>query len=823
MIKNKNIKSIKWFFLVLGISWMLFLNPLQITAQNNTSNLEKVNQNKEDTQTVSNQQLRSSIGLYENRKSPAEIAEDLKISELERKIFGYKIFHNKNVKFEPNLNMATPKGYIVGPKDELALQVFGVAQSKYNVTVSNEGKISIPDIGVFQIGGLTIEAVKSMLTQKMALRYSGMQGNSPNTFLQVALSNIRTIKVNMVGEISVPGTYSLPSYVNVFNALFAAGGPTIKGSFRAVQVYRNNIQVAEIDLYDFIVNGKISQNIRLEDNDVILVRPSSNTIVVNGEFRMPGIFEMKPKETLKDLLKYVGGFAENAYKELVTIQRKGITEKQILDIKASQFSSVSLFDGDVVSANPILDKISNRVIISGAILRPGQYEWVKGMRIKDLVQKAGGFKGEAFLKNVILFRTKNDFTQEVISLDLTKISPTDTINNILLQEEDALSVKSIIDLREEYYVQISGEINSAGAYSYIDNMSAYDLILLAEGPKFSTFGTYIEIARRNINEPGKVVEIISMNSKTSLLNSDSLKQFYLKPFDHLFIRKSPGFQKPIQVTIAGEVLHPGEYLADKKEMRISDLVNRSGGFTNYAYLSGATLLRRTKSFVTMLASEKENQNFISIKQNINKDNLIANLETNKLLNKRLDTKITQNNSSLEEELKVVSNEKTKALIVNDNVKDGEKNVGIKEPEKPQELVAIEMNKILSMPGSPDDLILKDGDVLNIPELLQTVSIKGGVLFPVSVKFENNLSLVDYVNRAGGYIRTADRKKAYIVQANGKVEVVKNFLFIKKYPKVLAGAEVFIPVDDTERKSFSFERVTSILTTSLTLIFLLRTL
>lgn len=820
MKKNKNIK---WFFLVLGISWMLFLNPFKIAAQNNTSNLEKSIQNKEDSQSVSNQQLRSSISLNENKKSDEQMAEDLKISELERKIFGYKIFHNKSVKFEPNLNMATPKGYVVGPKDELALQVFGVAQSKYTVVVSNEGKISIPDIGVFQIGGLTIEAVKSILTQKMSLRYSGMQGNSPNTFLQVSLSNIRTIKVNMVGEISVPGTYSLPSYVNVFNALFAAGGPTIKGSFRAVQVYRNNILVAEIDLYDFIVNGKISQNIRLEDNDVVLVRPSSSTIVVNGEFRMPGIFEMKPKETLKDLMRYAGGFAENAYKELVTIQRKGITEKQIFDITASQFSSATLFDGDIVSASPILDKISNRVIVSGAISRPGQYQWIKGMRVKDLVQKAGGFKGEAYLKNVILFRTKNDFLQEVINLDLTKINSTDTVNNILLQEEDALSIKSMIDLREEYYVQISGEIKSAGTYSYIDNMSVYDLILLAEGPKFSTFGTYIEIARRNLNESGKLVEIHSIKSKTSLLNSDSLKQFYLKPFDHVFIRKSTGFQKPIQVTISGEVLHPGDYVVDKKEMRISDLVNRSGGVTNYAYLYGATLLRRTKSFVIPLESEKETQNLISIKQNVNKDTLIAKLETNKILNKRLDSKITQNNSSIEEELKISSNEKTKSLIVDGNIKGGKKDLGEKEIEKPQELVAIELSKILSKPGSTDDLILKDGDVLNIPELLQTVSVKGGVLFPVSVKFENNLNFEEYINRAGGYIRTADRKKAYVVQANGKVEVVKRFLFIKKYPKIYPGAEVFIPINDIEKPSFSFERAASILTTSLTLVFLLRTL
>ena len=817
VINIKLLKLRNYFYQILGILFLFFITPSHSNAQIK----KEINQKSlTDTQYLANQKLKNERKLA---YADSILEEEDKKTEYAKKFFGYKIFNSKNVNFEPNLNMATPKSYVVGPNDELVLQVFGDAQKKYEVIVSNEGQITIPDIGISQIGGLTIEAVQSLLTQKMSIRYSGMRGANPNTFLQISISNIRTIKINMVGEISVPGAYSLPSYVNVFNALFAAGGPTIKGSFRAVLVYRNNRQVAEIDLYDYIVNGKISQNVRLEDNDVILVRPSSNLIFVNGEFRSVGIYEMKPKETLKDLFKYTGGFSENAYKELVTIQRKGISENQIFDITSSQFSNVSLIDGDIVTASPILDKISNRVVVSGAITRPGQYELVRGMRVRDIVQKAGGFKGDAFLKNVILYRTKNDFTQELINLDLSKNNPADTTDNILLQKEDAISVKSIIDLREEYYVQISGEINNTGAYSFVDSMSVFDLILLAEGAKYSPMGYNIEIARRNRDDPSKVADIISFNSRTSILNSDSLKMILLRPFDHVFIRKPSGFQSSVKVTISGEILFPGDYITDKKEMRISDLIKRSGGLTNYAYPYGATLLRRTKSFVSIPESEKENQNLNSIRQNINKDSLIANLEINVVLNKRLNSKITQNNDNNEEELKKINNDKSKERIIDDNLKESNKKSEVKEEEKPQDLVAIDMNKIILKPGSSDDLILKDGDVLNIPELIQTVSIKGGVLFPVSTKFENNLSFKDYIRRAGGYARLADKKKSYVIQVNGKVEVVKSFLFFKTYPKVFSGAEIFVPVNKGDRPPVSFERGLGVLTSSLTLIFLLRSL
>lgn len=808
-------------FSFLGFLCFFILSTVHSMAQSKSESSE-VQKAISDTQILKNQQQRKESTVSDVKKKAELTPEEIKKAEIERTLFGYNIFHNTDVSFEPNLNMATPKNYVVGPKDELELQVYGIAQNKYEVTVSREGRISLPDIGIVQVSGFTIEAVQSLLTQKMAIRYAGMRGPAPNTFLQVSLTNSRTIKVNMVGEISVPGTYSLPSYVNVFNALFAAGGPTIKGTFRAVQVFRNNKLVAEIDLYEFILNGKINQNIRLEDNDVILIKTSASKVTLRGEVRTAGIFEMKSGETLQDLLKFAGGFSDNAYKQMLGLTRKGILENEYYDIVSENFNKITLIDGDIIGVNPILDKISNRVIITGSVIRPGQYEWSKGIRVQDLIQKAGGFKGDAFLKNILIFRTKYDLTQEVITIDLSKNDLSDTVNNVLLNKEDAVSIKSIIDLREEFYVQISGEINNAGTYPMLDKMSLYDLILMAGGGKYAASGSYIEIGRRNLNDPRRIADIISISDRKSMLAADTLKKIFLQPFDNVFIRSTPGYYSSYSVEIKGEVALPGQYLVDKKEMRISDLIGRAGGLTRFAYMEGATLLRRTKSFIGKSLTELENQRLNSVKQNVNKDSLLTTLETNKNLNQRVDSKINQNATSIGLEKKQQEDEITKQKLIKSKVKLEGKDENI-EMEKQQELVAINLASIVKEPGSSNDLVLKDGDVLEIPELLETVSIKGGVLYPVSVKFDPALRFRDYIYRSGGYASQSDRKRAIVIQANGKVEVIRRFLFFKRFPKIRPGAEIFVPIDPVVKAPFSYEKGLSLITSTLTLIFLLRNL
>jgi protein involved in polysaccharide export with SLBB domain len=773
-------------------------------------------------------QLRKEVagGLDNTIEPKVGLTKGDSLAEIEKKIFGFAVFHNANSSFTPNLNMATPKSYIVGPGDALILQVYGVAQSRYALTVSPEGTITIPDIGVVRVSGFSIDALKTILINKLAIRYSGISGASPNTFLELTIGNIRTIKVNMVGEISRPGTYVLPSYVNVFNALFAAGGPTSKGTFRYVQVYRANRLVAEIDIYDFLINGKIISNIRMEDDDVILIRPATNRVEIAGEVRTTGIFELKPKETFTDALKYAGGFTDMAYKSMVNITRKGVTEMQVFDLPNSQFTQASLNDGDYINVGAILDRYTNRVQISGSVNRPGAFAFTKGMTAQDLIQKGGGLKGDAFLKRALIFRTKSDFTQEAVTVNLSNTNGKDGAANIELQREDVLSISSIYDIQEEFYVQVLGEVNNGGVYPYADSLTVGDLIYKAGGFKYSASGSFIEIVRR-IATTEKVADILTVSINKDLSISEAGSKLVLKPFDQVFIRATPGFEIPKIVNVTGEVMLKGAFAIDKKEMRISDLLTRAGGITKYAYVAGATLVRRTKKFVAPTNSELENNNLNNLKSNMNKDNISAVSESNRELNKRIDTKIKQNVETVTKEQDIRNKELLKQNLFKDNTATFAYGNTNALDEKEQELVAIDLADILKKPGSDVDLVLKEGDILNIPEKLETVSIKGGVLYPVSVRYEPSLSFNEYINRSGGYTTKAIRNKAYVLQANGRVQRVKTFMFFRSYPKIEPGAEIFVPATLFDKAPFNYGNtvgaVTSLITSTLTLIILLRTL
>lgn len=771
--------------------------------------------------------LRGSLSLGNKTASTGNPEFD-KLSPLEKRLFGYRLFHNTDINFSPNTTMATPKSYVVGPRDALVLQVFGVAQNTYNLVVSPEGKITIPDVGIAHVAGFTIEALTSLLTEKLSIRYAGMRGSNPNTFLQVTLGTIRTIKVNLVGEIFKPGSYTLPSYVNVFNALYAAGGPTVKGSFRSVQVYRNNRQVAEVDVYDFILHGKISQNIRLEDNDVILIPPTAGRIEISGEIKTSGIFEFKSKETFKDLLNFTGGFSDNAYKQLVSVRRRGLVDNQVFDLPSSKFGTAYLNDGDSITVGALLDRFSNRVQVSGSVNRPGSFELISGMRVHDLLQKADGPKADAYLKRALLYRTKADFSQEVLSIDLSNLTNPTAESNFELKKEDVLSLASIFDLKEEFYVQLSGEINNEGAYPYSDSITLADVLLNAGGFKYSASGSYIEIARRKqLGNDDKLAEVIRINIDKDLSISAQTQKFLLQPFDHIFVRTTPGFQPTKTVLVKGEVQYPGKYVIDRKEMRLSDLLNRAGGITKYAYTKGATLVRRTENYKGKSLAEEENDKLNNLKDNLLKDGILVSTENNQKFTKRIDNKILQNSIKISEEKDKVEKDQKSSLdikqsLVKENVSLQGKNA-VNTESKEKELVAIDFEAILKSPGSVADIVLKDGDEVEIPEKLETVSIKGGVLYPVSVKFEPGLNFKEYINRSGGYVPQAMRNRSYVLQANGKVERVKHFLFFRSYPKVEPGAQVFVPVDTREKAPFSYEKGLGVITSTLTLIFLLRTL
>ncbi len=771
--------------------------------------------------------LREEVSMGTDKGLDNNLQAQDKNTELERKIFGFQLFKNSETNFTPNLNMATPKGYVIGPGDDLQLQVYGVAQSTYALKVSNEGQVSIQNIGVANIGGLTIEAATALLKEKLSIRYAGMRGPQPNTFTQLTLTNIRSIKVNMVGEVTRPGTYTLPSYVNVFNALFAAGGPTIKGSFRSVQVIRNGRVAGDIDIYDYISTGKLSQNIRLEDNDVVLIKPAQIKVEVLGPMRIEGIFEMKSQESFNDLLRFTGGFSDDAYKGMVTVTRRGLTENQVLDLSESMYASAKMQDGDLIEVRQLLDRFTNRVQISGSVNRPGPYALIPGMKLFDLIQKAGGLKGDAFLKRAILYRTKSDFTQEAIPIDLSSLENSSSTNNIPLKREDVLSISSIYDLREEYYVQVSGEVNNTGLFPYSDSMTVADVLLRAGGLRYSASGSFIEIARRQGNEQGKIAEVFSITVNKDLSLDPAGQKFVVKPFDHVFVRALPGIQEPKKVTIKGEVKYPGDYVIDKKEMRISDLLSRSGGLSPFAYTKGATLIRQLKKKEEKTTLELELERLEQIKLSLDKDAVLSTSETNTEVYRRISQRIEIVKEAIEKEKKEQEEKKkaeadkqqlireTSALTAGNNVAQIE--------EKSQDLVAVDFDKIVATPGSDADLILKDGDIIEIPEKLETVSVKGGVLYPVSVRYEEGISFREYIDRAGGFSPQAIRKRSYVIQANGKVERVRSFLLFRSYPTVEPGAEVVVPISTATKAPFSYERILGTVTSTLTLVFLLRTL
>ena len=744
--------------------------------------------------------------------------------ELERKIFGYNVFHNPSTTFTPNLNMPAPKNYVVGPGDILSVQVYGVAQSTYTLAVNNEGNVNIIDIGVAHVGGLTIEAAKSLFEKRLALRYSGMNGANPNTFIEVSLANIRSIKVNIVGEVGTPGSYVFPSYTNIFNALFAAGGPTVKGTFRDIQVYRANRLAGQIDLYDYLVNGKASANIRLEDNDVILVRTASSQVEIAGEVRTPGIFEMKTSETFADLLKFSGGFTGNAYKQLVKVQRKGAAEFQAFDLSITQFNKTRLMDGDLINVDVIATRYDNRVQVNGSVNRPGAFELVSGMTVGDLIQRAGGLKGDAFRHKVLLYRTKTDYTQETIDVDVS--NETSPGNSIKLQKEDVLSVASIYDLKQEFYIQVTGEVNNSGVYPYTDNMTVSDIIFIAGGFKYSASGSYIEVVRRNVDDPSKVADIITVNINKDL-SMDTGSRMHLMPFDHIFVRNTPGFQAPKLVNIQGEILYGGTFAIDKKEMKISDLITRAGGPTKYAYTRGATLLRKTKEYSGPTPSELENANLQQLLANLRSDTLAATTESNKEYIRRIKDRIELNNKEIVKEQEIKNKENLKKEVVKENTANLQQSNARVIQEKTEDLVAVDLDAILARPGGPEDLVLKDGDILNIPEKQETVRIKGGVLYPVSVRHQSDLGFSDYINRAGGYDTKAIRNKAYVIQANGKIQRVKTFLFFKSYPTVEPGAEIVVPATLAEKPPFNATTtiglITGLITSVLTLYFVFKNL
>jgi protein involved in polysaccharide export with SLBB domain len=544
--------------------------------------------------------------------------------ELRSQIFGAYLFNNKNLTFNPNINIQTPKNYEIGIGDQIIINIWGNSQNNYQLTVNTNGQILIPDVGPVYIAGSTFQEAENRVIQRLTAIYSDMGGNNPQTFAQVNMGQLRSIQVNLLGEVTAPGTYTLPVTATVFNGLYLSGGPNQIGSFRNIKIIRNNKVFKTIDIYKFLVNADPSENILLKDDDIIFIPAAEKRVEVNGEFKRNGIFELKEGEVLSDLIRFAGGFTENSYQSKTQIYRKTQQGFQISDVAFTQLASTPLINGDEIRNKQILNIFENRVTISGAVYRPGDYEWHEGLTLNELIMKADSILPDAFLNRGIITRYNPDLTTTTISFNLGDVVNGKSV--IELYPEDMVLIKSHFDLKEQPFITVNGEVLKSGNLIWSDNLTLGDAIFLAGGFTEGADSTYIEVARRLSYEEAAHLsdtlgEIIIVNLSRDLSIGENDADFMLQPYDQVSVRQAPNFRKGKTAFISGEVVYAGAYAINNKRWRISDLLKLAGGVTPQAFINGATLQR----FTDELGSE---QVAIDLNQIINSPGSEADLFLN---------------------------------------------------------------------------------------------------------------------------------------------------------------------------------------------------
>lgn len=663
---------------------------------------------------------------------------------LKPKIFGADLFKNKNSSFEPNLKLATPINYIIGPDDQLNINVYGNSIVNWQLNVSPEGNINIPGIGVINVAGKTVENATSLIKGRLAANNYAI-GHGTN--VQVTLGNIRSIKVIMVGQVEKPGTYTLPSLATVFNALYAAGGPTETGSLRQIEIIRNNRIIRQLDVYDFLVKGNQKDNIALQDQDIIRVPTYRTRVELAGQIKIPALFEVIPGESLQDVLGYAGGFTDSAYTARIKVSQISDQQRKLTDVVEADYKSYIPLRGDRYFIQPILNRFENRVTIRGAVFRPGEYELQKGMTLAQLIENAAGLKEDAFTERGTITRLKADNSKELVSFSVK-----DVINKVVtipLQREDSVSISSIFDLRNKYQITINGSVRKPGTFAFAESMKVEDLILRAGGFAEGASPKRIEVARRINNadpesKSSKVAEVFSVDVDSQL----KLEQvgFGLMPFDIVSVYSLPGYEKQRTVKVEGEVLYPGSYTIQTKNEKISDLLKRAGGLTASADVQGGSLKREN---IAILGVDKNKV-----------DSATVATEKNEQFNR----------------LKKSNRDST----------------NINELQPRNNYVGIDLEKILKSQGSKIDLLLEDGDVLRIPKQQQVVRVNGEVLYPSAVVYNKSKSFKAYVLNAGGFSPNALKKAAYVVYPNGTVKGTKKILFFNNHPKIRPGSEIYVP-------------------------------
>ncbi len=679
------------------------------------------------------------------------------------KIFGSDLFKNNAITFEPNLRMATPSSYIIGPDDEILLDITGDNEASYQLPVSPDGTIKVEYVGQINVAGLSIAAAKSKIEQRLGATYPAIR--SGRTQVNVTIGNIRTIRVTLTGAATKPGTYSLPSLATVFNALYAAGGPNKNGTYRKIQVIRGNRVVSTIDVYDFLANGIQQGNIRLQDQDIIHIPVYGARVQFEGEVKRPAIFETVPGESLSDILRYAGDFTENAYSAKVKVLQTTGRERSVQDIYADQFENYTPKSGDQYIVEPILERFANRISVLGAVFRPGIFGLEPGMTLKQVLEMADGVREDAFLERGIINRLRSDNTSELINFNVREVLAGMT-PDIPLKREDKIEIASIFDLRDEYKFTVQGEVRFPGDFPFASNATLGDIIQKAGGFTEAAKNARVEIARRIQNldvTDHRSSKTILVDIKNGVLTDPALT---LEPYDVISILGDAGFRTQRQVKIEGEVLYPGFYTISREDERISDIIKRAGGLTPYAYTEGASLKRTGMS--KLKAEEKKEKE--RLKKELEKD--------------RLDEEGNQKDSSSDQDAeKNNDGSKAKSTALAKVSQQGMSNSEI----APSDLVGIELNKILEKPYAKGDLLVLDGDIINVPKELETVKVVGEVLNPNNVVYVKGKNLKYYINQAGGFTDNALKKRVFVQYANGAVKGKSG-----GYPEVKPGAEIVVP-------------------------------
>lgn len=678
------------------------------------------------------------------------------------RVFGADVFDNDNLSFEPNLNIPTPRNYVIGANDQILIEVYGYSETSFKLKVTPEGFIRVPGLGLIKVLGLTMDEAQKKIKQELTKIYSNIL--TGRTSVQISLGQIRSIRVTLIGEIKKPGTYTLSSFATIANALYASGGPRDIGSFRKVELMRSGKVVSTFDLYDFLLNGDLTKNLVLQDDDIIRVPAYEKRVIIKGAVKRPAIFELTKNELLGDALKYSGGFADIAYKEMIRIKRFASNNKEVISVGPAAFKSFPLMSGDSLIVDSLADVYKNRVMIMGEVSYPGSYGSDNIKTLKDLLELAKP-KESAYMERAIIRRLKPDYSP--LTLDF---SPSDVLSgksNISLLREDSVHIYSRSGLLEKYVITVDGEVNKPGTFTYSDSMRIQDVILMAEGYKDGASQSSIEVSRRNRNMgvvqdtlSYSTVKKIDISQNRQLSNPDL--NFTLQPFDIVYIRKYPFYKEQISVTVEGEVMYPGRYTVISKDEKLTDLIKRAGGLKTEAYSDGAILVRNTfqgktvsdtalfNSKMNILATQSK-----SINDNLKEGNL-ANADTSKL-------------SKLKNSLN-----------------DQQKPVGIR------------LTDAINNESSVFNLLLEEGDVLKVPKKIQTVQSFGAVYVPQKIVYREGLNLKDIVNESGGFTMDASKKRSYIVYANGEVQSTKHFFFFTTYPKVKPGAEIYVPLKSARK-------------------------